>query len=80
MLFTPRLGGQHAGSRDAVEAVLSPFPAAKPNTDLTAKVAQILKGGNHPVAPGAAILYAARQRRHAARGRSRGRHLADGAG
>ncbi len=34
------------------------FPAAKPNIDLTATVTQILKGGNHPVAPGSAILYA----------------------
>ena len=58
VLFTPGWAGNTPASPDAVEAVLSPFPAARPNTDLTAKVTQVLRGGNHPVAPGTAILYA----------------------
>ena len=57
VLFTPGWGRNTPAASDAVEAVLSPFPATKPNVDLTATVTQILKGGNHPIAPGAAILY-----------------------
>jgi hypothetical protein len=58
VLYTPDWGRNTPAAADAVEAVLSPFPAAKPNTDLTANVTQILQGGNHPVPAGGAILYA----------------------
>jgi len=57
VLFTPAWAGNTPAAGDAVEAVLAPFPAAKPNTNLTASVTQVLQGGNHPVPPGSAILY-----------------------
>lgn len=57
VLFTPDWGRNTPAAADAVEAVLSPFPSAKPNTDLTATVTQILQGGNHPIPAGGAILY-----------------------
>jgi hypothetical protein len=57
VLFTPEWGRSTPAAADAVEAVLSPFPSAKPNTDLTAPVTQILQGGNHPIPAGGAILY-----------------------
>lgn len=57
VLFTPDWGRNTPAAPDAVEAVLSPFPSAKPNTDLTATVTQILQGGNHPIPAGGAILY-----------------------
>jgi hypothetical protein len=58
VLFTPDWGRSTPVASDAVEAVLSVFPAAKPNVELTATVTQIVTGGNHPVGPGGAILYA----------------------
>jgi hypothetical protein len=58
VLFTPDWGRNTPVASDAVEAVFSSFPAAKPNGDLTATVTQIVNGGNHPVAAGGAILYA----------------------
>jgi hypothetical protein len=58
VLFTPSWGGNTPAAGDAVEAVLSPFPAATPNANLTANVTQVLRGGNHAVPPGSAILYA----------------------
>jgi flagellar hook assembly protein FlgD len=58
VLFTPAWGGATPVDRAAVEAVLSPFPAAVPNTNLTGTVTAVLQGGNHPVPPGGAILYA----------------------
>jgi Phosphodiester glycosidase len=58
VLYTSGWGRNTPAGSDAVEAVLSPFPAATPNADLTAPVTQVLAGGNHPVPAGAAILYA----------------------
>ena len=58
VLYTSAWLGATPPNRDAVEAVLSPFPATSPNTELTANVTQVLQGGNHAVAPGTAILYA----------------------
>src|SRR5262249_8747068 len=63
VLYTPAWAGPTPPNRDAVETVLSPFPATTPNTELTANATQILQGGNHTVPAGAAILYA---RGHAA--------------
>src|SRR5215210_4856292 len=57
-LFTPAWGPTTPASRDALEVVLAPFPAATPNADLTGKVAQILHGGNHAIPAGAAVLLA----------------------
>ncbi len=43
---------------DTTEAVLSGFPDARPNTDLTGTVVQIKTGGNTPLPPGGAVLVA----------------------
>jgi len=43
---------------DTTEAILSAFPDARPNTDLTGTVAQIKTGGNTPIPPGGAVLVA----------------------
>lgn len=43
---------------DTTEAVLSSFPDARPNTDLTGTVLQIKTGGNTPIPPGGAVLVA----------------------
>jgi hypothetical protein len=48
---TPRIAG-------SVAVVLSPFPAAVPNTDLTAPVASIVPNGPVPLAAGTAVLLA----------------------
>jgi len=58
VLFTSGWAGPTPANSDAVEIVLSPFPAAQPNADLTGTVTSVLHGGNHPVAAGTAILYA----------------------
>jgi exopolysaccharide biosynthesis protein/flagellar hook assembly protein FlgD len=43
---------------DTTEAILSGFPDARPNTDLTGTVVQIKTGGNTPIPPGGAVLVA----------------------
>ena len=43
---------------NTTEAVLSGFPDARPNTDLTGTVVQIKTGGNTPIPPGGAVLVA----------------------
>ena len=43
---------------DTTEAVLSGFPDARPNTDLTGTVVQIKTGGDTPIPPGGAVLVA----------------------
>jgi hypothetical protein len=57
-LFTPSWGSSTPAAADAVEVVLSPFPATTPNSDLVANVTQVLHGGNHPIPGGSAILLA----------------------
>jgi flagellar hook assembly protein FlgD len=57
VLFTSSWNGPTPAAGDAVEAVLSSFPAATPNSDLKGKIAAVLRGGGHSVAPGTAILY-----------------------
>jgi Exopolysaccharide biosynthesis protein related to N-acetylglucosamine-1-phosphodiester alpha-N-acetylglucosaminidase len=57
-LFTPTWGPVTPGVQ-AVEAVLQPFPGAKPNTDLTGVVAQVSStSGSTPVPPDGAVLQA----------------------
>jgi len=58
VLFTSSWPGATPAAGDAVEAVLSTFPTATPNTDLTGTVSALLQGGRHTVPPGSAILYA----------------------
>lgn len=48
---TPPFGG-------TTEAVLSAFPDARPNTDLTGTVVEIKTGGNTPIPAGGAVLVA----------------------
>jgi hypothetical protein len=43
---------------NTTEAVLSGFPDARPNTDLTGTVVQTKTGGNTPIPPGGAVLVA----------------------
>ena len=43
---------------NTTEAVLSGFPDARPNTDLTGTVVQIKTGGDTPIPPGGAVLVA----------------------
>jgi hypothetical protein len=58
VLYTSGWGRNTPPNADALEAVLSPFPASAPNAELNANITEILQGGNHPVPAGAAILYA----------------------
>jgi flagellar hook assembly protein FlgD len=57
-LYTPIWGAATPASRDTLEAVLSPFPSAQPNTDLVGQVTRIAPGGWHPIPPGGAVLTA----------------------
>ena len=57
-LYTSAWGPRTPAEQNTVEATLLPFPAAKPNTDLTAPVAQVVSGGNQPIPPGGAVLVA----------------------
>jgi exopolysaccharide biosynthesis protein len=57
-LFTPTWGPVTPGVQ-SVEAVLKPFPGAKPNTDLTGVVVQVSStAGSTPVPPDGAVLQA----------------------
>jgi hypothetical protein len=57
-LFTPTWGPTTPGVQ-SVEAILKPFPSAKPNTDLTGVVVQISSTqGATPVPPDGAVLQA----------------------
>jgi exopolysaccharide biosynthesis protein/flagellar hook assembly protein FlgD len=57
-LFTPAWGPVTPGVQ-AVEAILKPFPGAKPNTDLTGTVVQVSStAGSTPVPPDGAVLQA----------------------
>lgn len=59
MLFTPAYGPRAPVVAGAAEAVLEPFPAAAPNTDLTAAVAAVGTGGGVAIPPDGAVLMAA---------------------
>ena len=56
-LYTPAYGSATPASTGAVEAVLSPFPAATPNTDLVGYVTENRRGGT-AIPPGGAVLAA----------------------
>jgi hypothetical protein len=59
ILFTPAYGARTPSVPGAAEIVLQPFPAAAPNTDLTATVAALGGGnGNTPIPPDGAVLMA----------------------
>jgi len=54
-LYTPAYGPTTPANTGAVEAVLSPFPSATPNTDLVGFVSENRRGGT-PIPPGGAVL------------------------
>jgi hypothetical protein len=57
-LLTPRYGPTTPVQPGVTEAVISPFPATAPNTDLTGPVIQITSGGGTPIPQGGAVLVA----------------------
>jgi len=56
-LYTPAYGTATPASNGATEIVLSPFPAATPNTDLVGFATENRRG-NTPISPGGAVLAA----------------------
>ncbi|HEV3478100.1 MAG TPA: phosphodiester glycosidase family protein [Gaiellaceae bacterium] len=56
-LYTPAYGGTTPTGGGVVEAVLSPFPAATPNTELVGFVTEVRRGGTN-IPPGGAVLAA----------------------
>jgi Phosphodiester glycosidase/FlgD Ig-like domain len=56
-LYTPAYGPTTPTTAGVTEAVLSPFPAATPNTDLVGFVTENRRGGT-PIPPGGAVLAA----------------------
>ncbi len=56
-LYTPAYGTSTPPNNGAVEAVLSPFPAATPHTELVGFVTENRRGGT-PIPPGGAVLAA----------------------
>jgi hypothetical protein len=57
-LYTPAWGRATPAEPGAVTAVLSPFPAATPNTDLQAQVTEIRNGTATPIPSDGAVLVA----------------------
>ena len=57
-LYTPAWGSRTPAEPNAVAVTFQSFPAARPNTDLTAIVTQVAQGGNQPIPPGGAVLVA----------------------
>ncbi len=57
-LYTPAWGRSTPAEPGAVTAVLSPFPAATPNTDLQAQVTEMRAGVATAIPPGGAVLVA----------------------
>ncbi len=58
VLFTPAFGPAVPRVAGSVEVTLEPFPAATPNTDLTATVTAVGAGGGEPIPPDGAVLQA----------------------
>jgi flagellar hook assembly protein FlgD len=56
-LYTPAYGAPTPANGGVTEAVLSPFPATTPNTDLVGFVTEIRRGGT-AIPPGGAVLAA----------------------
>jgi len=59
VLFTPAYGARTPAVAGAAEVVLQPFPAARPNTDLDARVSAFASGGGTTIPPDGAVLMAA---------------------
>jgi exopolysaccharide biosynthesis protein len=59
MLFTPAYGSRTPVVAGATQIVLQPFPAAAPNTDLTATVTATAVGGGTPIPADGAVIMAA---------------------
>ena len=59
ILFTPAFGARTPVVPGAAEIVLQPFPAAAPNTDLTAPVTATAVGGGTAIPPDGAVVMAA---------------------
>jgi hypothetical protein len=57
-LYTPAWGAATPSAAGATEAVLYPFPALTPGSDLAGNVAQFTQGGNTPIPAGGAVLSA----------------------
>jgi hypothetical protein len=57
-LFTPSWGGPTPKVADAIDIVLSGFPAAAPNADLTGVVVELRIGGGTPIPEGGAVVQA----------------------
>ena len=58
VLFTPAYGAAVPQIQGSSEAILQPFPAAVPNTDLTATVTAVGAGGGEQIPPDGAVLMA----------------------
>ncbi len=57
-LFTPAWGERTPSSPKAVDVVLSGFPTAKANIDLTGQIASVETGGGTPIPDGGAVVQA----------------------
>ena len=58
-IYTPVYGARTPPETgNPAVAILRPFPASKPNTPLTATVAQYVTGGNQPIPPDGAVIVA----------------------
>jgi hypothetical protein len=58
VLFTPAYGANVPQISGSAEAILQPFPAAAPNSDLTATVTAVGGGGGEQIPPDGAVLMA----------------------
>src|SRR5262249_56915904 len=59
-LYTPAWGAATPPAAGATEAVIFPFAALTPGTDVSGNVVQFTHGGNTPIPPGGAVLPAPR--------------------
>jgi hypothetical protein len=57
-LYTPAWGAATPPAAGATEAVIFPFPAVTPGSDLSGNVVQFSQGGNTPIPAGGAVLSA----------------------
>jgi hypothetical protein len=57
-LYTRAWGARSPTDNAGAQAILQPFPAAKPNTPLTATVTGYVSGGNQPIPADGAVLVA----------------------
>jgi hypothetical protein len=57
-LYTPAWGAATPAAAGATEAVIFPFPALTPGSDLSGNVVQFTQGGNTPIPAGGAVLSA----------------------